>query len=320
MANTNAAMILAVGVVVAIGLAVWALAYTYNHVAKGTVENEDIVDGAVTTSKLADGAVTLAKIVADFNRNDGYRYLEEYFVRVPGAAADYLLDLTPNDGVLISAVTSALNFDFILAGTSATATAAQGCTLATNGADDANASIISRSNWVNTNKENTFETAFTLNSIANRAVRVGLGLTGVISAAADNDQAVVVFSTESGAAIVSTLSNLTKMHFIYSVGGTDYITSLPLTADANTLYRVKLVIDSDRKLSLFIGTDSSEYVQYSINNTTTDTLVSAGTTKSIAMTANTNLKPLAAVQTLDSGNTVANISIRYFKDAEKIDS
>ena len=70
-----------------------------------------------------------------------------------------------------------------------------------------------------------------------------------------------------------TFSDFTKLHFVYSVGGTDYISVLPITVAANTNYHLKIKIDSDRKATIYVNG-----IQYNISNT-------AGSTGGTAVTA-----------------------------------
>jgi hypothetical protein len=63
------------------------------------------------------------------------------------------------------------------------------------------------------------------------------------------------------------------LHFVYSVGGTDYISQLPITVAASTNYHLRIKVDSDRKATIYVNG-----IQYNISNT-------AGSTGGTAVTA-----------------------------------
>ena len=123
-----------------------------------------------------------------------------------------------------------------------------------------------------TENETHWETSIQLPAIDNQNVWAGLKLTNAPELATDDDQAYFQFLTDadnSGQAF----TDFTKLHFIHSVGGTDYISQLPITVAANTIYHLKIEIDSDRKAAIFVNG-----VQYNVATT-------AGSTGGTAVTA-----------------------------------
>jgi hypothetical protein len=117
-----------------------------------------------------------------------------------------------------------------------------------------------------------WETSIRMPAIDNQWVWAGLKLTNVPELATDADQAFFEFGTDadnSGQAF----TDFTKLHFVYSVNGTDYISQLPITVAANTNYHLKIKIDSDRKATIFVNG-----IQYNVSNT-------AGSTGGTAVTA-----------------------------------
>jgi hypothetical protein len=84
---------------------------------------------------------------------------------------------------------------------------------------------------------------------------------------------------------------------VHSIGGTDYISALPITVAANTLYRFKITIDSNRKASIFVNG-----IQYNVTTTaasTGGTAVTTGTTPTAALTNDINLIPYIGVEAGD---------------------
>jgi hypothetical protein len=89
-------------------------------------------------------------------------------------------------------------------------------------------------------------------------------------------------------------TDFTKLHFVYSVNGTDYISQLPITVAADTVYHLKLEIDSDRKIAIFVNG-----IQYNVTSTsgsTGGTAVTTGTTKSSALKNDVDLIPYNGIE------------------------
>tara|TARA_Y100000015_G_scaffold42906_1_gene51393 strand:- start:135 stop:1688 length:1554 start_codon:yes stop_codon:yes gene_type:complete len=148
----------------------------------------------------------------------------------------------------------------------------------------------------------------TSSSIADMSFWSGLKLTEVGTYATDANQAYFLYASNDDQGTLATNGNL---HFVYSVAGTDYITDLGITVTVNTVYRLRISIDENRKISAFVNN-----IQYGLTSTPTTT--SAGgvtetttTSKSSALTDDIDLVPFIGVQTL---TTVAkNLQIGYLK-------
>ena len=137
-----------------------------------------------------------------------------------------------------------------------------------------------------------------LPAIDNQNVWAGLKLTNAPELATDDDQAYFNFLTDADNSGQS-FDDFTKLHFIYSVGGTDYISQLPITVAANTPYHLKMEIDSDRKITIFVNG-----IQYNVTSTsgstggTAVTSVQPGTaaTKSLALTDDVDFIPYNGIE------------------------
>ena len=95
-----------------------------------------------------------------------------------------------------------------------------------------------------------------------------------------------------------------------SIGGTDYITVLPITVAADTIYHLKIAIDSDRKATVFVNG-----VQYNLTSTsgstggTSVTAVQPGVaaTKSAALTDDIDFIPYIGIEAGDGAAEVLNV-------------
>jgi len=207
-------------------------------------------------------------------------YLDEWFLQRPGLNANI-------DQVSTVEVQRALNRNWEALGTNMTtalctfAGTSGGVKATTAGADQDQAILTphldtAATAWAGclwgTENETHWETSIQLPAIDNQNVWAGLKKSNVPELATDTDQAYFQFLTDadnSGQAF----TDFTKLHFVHSVGGTDYISQLPITVAANTIYHLKIEIDSDRKAAIFVNG-----VQYNVATT-------AGSTGGTAVTA-----------------------------------
>ena len=132
----------------------------------------------------------------------------------------------------------------------------------------------------------------TSGTITETAIWAGLKLTEVGTYATDANQAYFLYAANDDLGALTTNGNL---HFVYSVGGTDYITNLGITVTTNTVYRLRISFDENRKISVFVNN-----VQYGLVTTATagGGTQSISTTKSLAMTDDIDLVPFVGIQTL----------------------
>ena len=233
-------------------------------------------------------------------------YLEEWFKQIPALNAVNIIDPDADDASALAAHVAA-NKDFEVLGTNMTtalatrnATAA-GIVLTTAGADQDQAILAphldsGQTAWTGTKwgTENqvSWECSLNTNAIDNQKLWAGLKLTNDQLVATDDDQAFFKFQTD--ATNSEAFDDYTLLHFVHSIGGTDYISALPITVAANTNYHLKIDFDSDRKMSIFVNG-----VQYNITSTsgsTGGTAVTSGTTKSAAMTDDVDLIPYIAIE------------------------
>jgi hypothetical protein len=161
---------------------------------------------------------------------------------------------------------------------------------------DANMSAWSKVLW-GTENSVEWECSIMLPALDNQKVWAGLKLTNDQLVATDDDQ--IFFKFQSDATNSEAFTTFANWHLVHSIGGTDYISKLPIAVAANTLYHLKIKIDSDRKATCFVNG-----VQYNITSTagstggTAVTAVEAGkaATKSAALTNDVDLIPYIGIE------------------------
>jgi hypothetical protein len=249
-----------------------------------------------TASTGVDSDRTLGTTAKDARRY----YLDEWFLQRPGLNANI-------DQVSTVEVQRALNRNWEALGTNMTtalatfATTSAGILATTAGSDqdqailtphlDTAATAWAGTKW-GTENETHFETSVMLPALDNQKVWAGLKLTNDQLVATDDDQ--VYFKFQTDATNSEAFTDFTTWHFVHSIGGTDFISQIPVTVAANTPYHLKITIDSDRKASIFVNG-----IQYNVTTTsgsTGGTAVTTGTTPSGALTDDVDLIPYVGIE------------------------
>jgi hypothetical protein len=252
-------------------------------------------------------------------------YLEEWFKQRPGLNGVNVIDPDANDATAL-AVTQAANKDFEILGTNMTtalvtfSTTHGGILMTTAGADQDQAILLPHLDTVQTawtgtlwGTENSveWECSISLPALDNQKVWAGLKETGTANGqlvVTDDDQAYFKYQTD--ATNSEAFTDFAKWHFVHSIGGTDYISQLPITVAANTPYHLKIVIDSDRKATIFVNG-----IQYNITTTagsTGGTAVTAvqpskAVVKSAALTNDTSFEPYIGIEAGDGAAEALNV-------------
>ena len=247
-----------------------------------------------------------------FGLKDARRYyLYESFAKKPGLNAVSIIDPDADSASALAAYVIA-NRDFETLGTNMTTAlttfpgTSAGIKMTTAGADqdqaillphlDANMSAWSKVLW-GTENSVEWECSIMLPALDNQKVWAGLKLTNDQLVATDDDQ--IFFKFQSDATNSEAFTTFANWHLVHSIGGTDYISKLPIAVAANTPYHLKIKIDSDRKATCFVNG-----VQYNITSTagstggTAVTAVEAGkaATKSAALTNDVDLIPYVGIE------------------------
>ena len=247
-----------------------------------------------------------------FGLKDARRYyLYESFAKKPGLNAVSIIDPDADSASALAAYVIA-NRDFETLGTNMTTAlttfpgTSAGIKMTTAGADqdqaillphlDANMSAWSKVLW-GTENSVEWECSIMLPALDNQKVWAGLKLTNDQLVATDDDQ--IFFKFQSDATNSEAFTTFANWHLVHSIGGTDYISKLPIAVAADTIYHLKIKIDSDRKATCFVNG-----VQYNITSTagstggTAVTAVEAGkaATKSAALTNDVDLIPYIGIE------------------------
>ena len=239
-------------------------------------------------------------------------YLYESFLQRPALNAVASAPLTDadataaaNDAIIVARAIASRNFEVL--GTNMTtalctfnATSA-GIVLTTATADedqailaphlDTNQSAWQVTKW-GTENQVDWECSINPNAIDNQKLWAGLKLTNDQLVATDDDQAYFKFQTD--AANSEAFTDFTKLHFVHAIGGTDYISQLPITVAANTIYHLRIQINSARQAAIFVNG-----IQYNVTSTsgsTGGTAVTTGTTRTAALTDDVDLIPYIGIE------------------------
>ena len=249
-------------------------------------------------------------------------YLEEYFSKKPALNAVAIIDPDADSASDLAAFVIA-NRDFETLGTNYTtalttyATTSAGILMTTATADQDQAILLphldtNQSAWAKvlwgTENQVEWECSIQVAQTDNEKVWCGLKLTNDQLVASDDDKAFFKFATD--ATNGESLTSATKWNFVHSIGGTDYISILPITVAANTPYHFKIKIDSDRKATIFVNG-----IQYNVTTTSGSTGGTAVTAvqpgkeaaKSAALTNDVNLIPYIGIENGDAAAAVLNV-------------
>ena len=268
-----------------------------NTTFSGPVRSEN---GFKTISKTASTGVVHDRTYGTPAKDARRFYLEENFLQRPGLNANI-------DQVSTVEVQRALNRNWEALGTNMTTAL---CTFATTGAGvlvttatadqdqgillphlDTAATAWTGTLWGTENQVH-FETSIQIPALDNQKVWTGLKLTNDQLVATDANQ--MFFKYQTDATNSEVFSDYAKWHFVYSIADTDYISQLPITVAINTPYHFKIEVDSDRKAAIFVNG-----IQYNVTTTagsTGGTTVTAGTTKTKALTDNIDLIPYVGIE------------------------
>ena len=258
------------------------------------------------------------RTVHDLGIKDTRRYyLEEYFDLLPGINGD-LASTTESTNTPVSRQFEILGTNHTSALATFSSTVA-GMTITTAGADqdrmivaphlDTKQGAWSGVKWGTENQVHWECSIRTSSAIDNQWIWAGLKKTNVVELATDTEQAFFTFGTDadnSGQAF----DDFTKLHFVHSIGGTDYISVLPITVAASTNYHLKVVFDSSRKVTIYVNG-----IQYNVTSTsgstggTAVTAVQPGTvaTKSAAITDDVDLIPYIGIEANDGAAAALDV-------------
>ena len=290
-----------------------------NTTFSGPVRSEN---GFKTISKTASTGVVHDRTFGTPAKDARRFYLEEYFYQRPGLNAINIIDPDADDATAL-AVTQAANKNFETLGTNYTtalttfAAHQAGILMTTATADqdqgillphlDTNQTVWSGTKW-GTENQVQWECSIQAAQTDNEKIWAGLKLTNDQPVATDDDK--VYFKFQTDATNSEAFTSYSYWHLVHSIGGTDYISRTPVAFAADTPYHLKIVIDSDRKMTYFING-----IQYNVTTTAGSTLGTAVTAvqpgsaavKSAALTNDVNLIPYIGIENGDAAAAVLNV-------------
>ena len=166
-----------------------------------------------------------------------------------------------------------------------------------------------------TDDEVEFNTSIsTFTSVANLGFAVGLSGGGFPSDLTDQDhKAYFLYATDDDLGTLTTNANL---HFVYSVGGVDYVTDLGIVVEASTVYRLKIRIDSNRQISVFVNNERKGLSRTSTATTAGGLTQSDSNVKSLALTTGQSLLPFAGLQALSASAVL--LFLHFIKLSRKL--
>jgi hypothetical protein len=281
-----------------------------NTTFSGPVRSENgfkLINKAATTGLVTDVSSTSVS-----TRDTRRYYLNESWKKRP--ALNAVLNTAFSDADATAAANTAIrlaekvaNKDFEVLGTNMTTAL---CTfdsdragiVITTATSDQDQAIIAphldtnQTSWTSvgwgTENQVEWECAVSTNAIDNQKWWAGLKLTNDQLIATDANQAFFKFQTD--ATNSEAFTDYTLLHFVYSIADTDYISALPITIAANTLYRLKITIDSNRKASIFVN--GEQYNVTTTSGSTGGTAVTTGTTPTAALTNDINFIPYVGIE------------------------
>ena len=293
-----------------------------NTTFSGPVRSEN---GFKLTSKTASTGVVHDRTFGTPAKDARRYYLEENFSKKPGLNAVSIIDPDADSASALAAYVIA-NRDFETLGTNYTtalttfAAHQAGILMTTATADqdqgillphlDTNQTAWSGTKW-GTENQVQWECSIQAAQTDNEKIFAGLKLTGTADGqevATDDDQ--VYFKFQTDATNSEAFTTFANWHVVHSIGGTDYISRLPIAFAADTPYHLKIVIDSDRKATVFVNG-----IQYNLTSTagstggTAVTAVQPGkaVVKSAALTNDVNLIPYIGIENGDAAAAVLNV-------------
>jgi hypothetical protein len=290
-----------------------------NTTFSGPIRSENNVQ---LVSKTASTGVVHDRTQCSGLKDARRKYLYEAFYQRPGLNAINIID-PDADSASALAITQAANKNFETLGTNYTtalttfsATQA-GIVMTTATADqdqgillphlDTNQTAWSGTKW-GTENQVEWECSISLPALDNQKVWAGLKLTNDQLVATDANQ--MFFKYQSDATNSEAFTTFANWHFVYSIGGTDYISRLPIAVAADTQYHFKIEVDSDRKATIYVNG-----IQYNVTTTagstggTAVTAVQPGTaaTKTAALTDNIDLIPYIGIENGAAAAEVLNV-------------
>ena len=148
-------------------------------------------------------------------------------------------------------------------------------------------------------------------SISDMVFWSGIKSTNTPTIATDVDQAYFLYATDDTKGTLTTNANL---HFVYSISDADYITDLGIVLAVDTVYKLKIIIDKNRKVSVYVN---GKVYGLSTSNTSGGATQSNAGQKSLALLTGQALVPFIGVENLGGANK--DIDVYYQKMSRSLE-
>ena len=148
-------------------------------------------------------------------------------------------------------------------------------------------------------------------SISDMVFWSGIKSTNTPTIATDEDQAYFLYATDDTKGTLTTNANL---HFVYSISDADYITDLGIVLAVDTVYKLKIIIDKNRKVSVYVN---GKVYGLSTSNTSGGATQSNAGQKSLALLTGQALVPFIGVENLGGANK--DIDVYYQKMSRSLE-
>ena len=247
-------------------------------------------------------------------------YLHEYFEKVPSKNSDIEKITHNSDNTTSFAVLNVANksFEFKAAGGSSACSFNQdgtGINLVTDTATDNNVIVLPHedsnlSAWNNiywkTTSQVHWSCALKIDNISDVFFWAGLKLTSTKAIATDDHQAYFKFDPNT----TSSFTNAGNLQFVYSISDTDYVTDLGIVVAADTIYKLRIEIDSNRQVQIYVN--DTLYGLSTTEGTSGNTAVNA-LVKSLPLVDSDTvyLKPIVGVQTNTTAAKTLNLCYEH---------
>jgi len=254
-------------------------------------------------------------------------YLHEYFEKVPSTNSTIasITDGTGTDPDITITFTNGYNkanksFEIIITNASVcTFNTTSGISLTTDGAVNDSVIVLphldaGQTAWTevfwNTASQVHWSCAVSINNTSNVIFWAGLKTSNTELLGDNNDQAYFTFDPTGKSD--NDFTNAGNLHFVYSIGGTNYITDLGIVVEADTIYKLRIEIDSNRQIQVYVND-----VLYGLATTSdaTGTTASNSLVKSLALTDNINLTPYVGVKTGENAAKTLNLCYEHISKA-----
>lgn len=249
-------------------------------------------------------------------------YLNEYFEKVPSTNSAIEQKTLESDGVTTKFAdlnVANKSFEFKAVGTSSACSFNQdgtGINLVTDVTSGDNVIVLPHedsnlSAWNNiywkTSSQTHWACALKINNISDVFFWAGLKIDEDSTIDTNANQAYFLFDPNTSS---SSFTNVGNLHFVYTISNTHYVTDLGIVVAADTIYKLRIEIDSNRQVQVYVN--DTLYGLSTTEGTSGNTAVNA-LVKSLPLVDDDTvyLKPIVGVQTNTTAAKTLNLCYEH---------